>query len=277
MNELEELKIKKEIEKLDIEIKQISQLWWKNPSYLGVLLTFTSILVGIITGFIDVKNLEIGYKNQIDTLKANHFHRVDNLSKASAFKTDSLNKNLIVLKNKNDSFNAYNSELISINNALQLETEKTKNQTDIYLKEVIIKKKELKNIAITITDISKKRIGLNSQILLVCDYANTSMTSHFIQSGKRFDVYDDYAKFFLEDVKEYIDSTSSIYKKYEEIIIDMRKRLFDASKKDGKRADGFDLYKSITDDNRRTMLYYTDQYFNEILNSLFDSTKAIIK
>lgn len=277
MNELEEIKIKKEIEKLDIEIKQISQMWWKNPSYLGVLLTFTSILVGIITGFIDVKNLEIGYKDQIGILKANHFHRVDSLSKASAYKTDSLNKNLLVLKNKNDSFNAYNSELISINNALQLETEKTKSQTDIYLKEVIIKKKELKNIAITITDISKKRIGLNSQILLVCDYVNTSMTSHFILSGKRFDMYDDYAKFFLEDVKEYIDSTSSIYKKYEEIIIDMRKRLLDASKKDGKRVDGFDLYKSITDDNRRTMLYFTDQYFNEILNSLFDSTKAIIK
>lgn len=277
MNELEEIKIKKEIEKLDVEIKQISQMWWKNPTYLGLLLTFTSILVGIITGFIDVKELEIGYKDQIKELEDNHKHRIDSLSIVFASETNSLKTSNLVLRNENDSFNRSNSELDLLNSALRIETKKTRKEKDIYLLEVSRKKEELKNIAITITTISNKRIELNSQILLICDYAYTSMTNPYIRSDKRFDIYDDYAKSFFKNAKENIDSTSTIYKKYGEIIINMRKELLDASKKDGKRDDGLDLYKYCTDENRRLMLHFTDKYFNEIFNTLFDSTKAIIK
>ena len=284
MKELEEIKIRKEIEKLDAEIKQASLKWWKKPSYIGLLLTFTSIIVGILTGFIDLKKLEIGYENQIKEIKGNHSNELDSLNQLFKIQSDSLNKGIERLNIENNRLLLFNDSIRGKNKTLKVsnlkltnETKRTKQERDSYLNEVNQKKEELKHIAIAINNISDKRIKLNFEILVTCDYAYTSMRNPAINDNYRFGAYDTYIESFYKNAKEYVDSTSTLFRKYEEVFSQMRKDFKEWEKNDGYNDFGLDLYKSESDDNRRVLMYFTDKYFDEQMVILFEDTKTIIK
>lgn len=284
MNELDEIKIRKEIEKLDAEIKQASLKWWKKPSYIGLLLTFTSIIVGILTGFIDLKKLEIGYENQIKEIKGDHSNELDSLNQIFKNQSDSLNEGIERLNLENNRLVVFNDSIRGKNKTLKIsnlklinKTRRTKQERDSYLNQVNQKKEELKKIAIAINDISDKRIKLNSQILVTCDYAYTSMRNPAVNDEYRFGTYDTYIESFYKNVKEYVDSTSTLYIKYEEVFSQMKKDFKEWEKNDGHNDFGVDLYKSESDDNRRVLMYFTDKYFDEQIKILLDETKTMIK
>jgi hypothetical protein len=129
-------KEKLEEEKLALEIKELKKPWWKQTSYLTILATFISIMTGIITGYIDVKKMEIGYEDKIKSLN-------------SGFKKDSIlldnkiiekEKTLNTLKQNNGKLE---QTLISANQSLK----NSINQKEVLKKEILKKTITLKNLS----------------------------------------------------------------------------------------------------------------------------------
>lgn len=113
-----------ETKKLELEIKELELIWWKKPSYLGIILTsliaVTSVLIGLYTGIIDDTK-----KKQEKQIHENNLE-IDSLQKAG----DKLrNQNLLLIDSASNSRLRNEKLLIEKKTALELlEQQKAENQ-----------------------------------------------------------------------------------------------------------------------------------------------------